>query len=27
VVMDLDPSGRYLVAAGEGTVVYVLRLP
>jgi WD40 repeat protein len=27
LVMDLDPSGRYVIAAGHGPVIYVLRLP
>jgi WD40 repeat protein len=27
LVMDLDPSGKYLFAAGHGPAIYVLRLP
>jgi WD40 repeat protein len=27
LMFDLDPSGRYLAAAGHGPVIYVLRLP
>ena len=26
LVMDLDPSGRYVIAAGHGPLIYVLRL-
>jgi WD40 repeat protein len=27
IVIDLDRSGKYLIAAGESPVIYVLRLP
>jgi WD40 repeat protein/serine/threonine protein kinase len=27
LVMDIDPSGKYLAAAGHGTLIYLLRLP
>jgi hypothetical protein len=27
LVVDLDPSGRYLAAGGYGPVIYLLRLP
>jgi WD40 repeat protein len=27
LVMDLDPSGRYVIAAGHGPPIYILRLP
>jgi WD40 repeat protein len=27
MVMDIDPSGKYLLATGEDTLIYILRLP